>query len=32
MNVRVDLAFGREFVESGNKFIPSVSFNFTEAF
>jgi outer membrane protein assembly factor BamA len=32
MNVRVDLAFGREFLESGNKFIPSVYFNFTEAF
>jgi hypothetical protein len=32
MNVRVDIGFGREFLESGNKFIPSVYFNFTEAF
>jgi hypothetical protein len=32
MNVRVDLAFGREFLESGNKFVPSVYFNFNEAF
>jgi hypothetical protein len=32
MNVRVDIGFGRDFLDSGNKFIPSVYFNFTEAF
>jgi len=32
MNVRIDVGFGREFLESGNKFLPSVYFNFTEAF
>jgi hypothetical protein len=32
MNVRADIGFGREFLDSGNKFVPSVYFNFTEAF
>ncbi len=32
MSVRVDAGFGREFLESGNKFVPSVYFSFTEAF
>jgi len=32
MNVRMDLGFGKEYLESGNKFVSSVYFNFTEAF
>lgn len=32
MNVRADIGFGREYLDSGNKFVPSVYFNFTEAF
>lgn len=32
MSVRVDAGFGREFLESGNKFVPSIYFSFTEAF
>jgi hypothetical protein len=32
MSVRGDLGFGREFLASGNKFVPSVYFSFTEAF
>ena len=32
MSVRADVGFGREFLESGNKFVPSVYFSFTEAF
>jgi hypothetical protein len=32
MSVRADFGFGREFLESGNKFVPSVYFSFTEAF
>lgn len=32
MNVRADLGYGREFLNSGNTFVPSVYFNFTEAF
>jgi hypothetical protein len=32
MSVRMDVGFGREFLDSGNKFVPSVYFNFTEAF
>jgi outer membrane protein assembly factor BamA len=32
MNVRVDIGFGREFLESGNTYASSVYFNFTEAF
>jgi hypothetical protein len=32
MSVRGDLGFGREFLSSGDKFVPSVYFSFTEAF
>lgn len=32
MSVRADVGFGREFLESGNKYVPSVYFSFTEAF
>lgn len=32
MSVRVDLGFGREFFVTGDKYEPSVYFNFTEAF
>jgi len=32
MNVRADIGFGREFLDAGNRFVPSVYFNFTEAF
>jgi hypothetical protein len=32
MSVRMDVGFGREFLASGNKFVPSVYFNFTEVF
>lgn len=32
MSVRGDIGFGREFLDSGNKFVPSVYFSFTEAF
>ena len=32
MSVRADIGYGREFLASGNKFVPSVYFNFTEAF
>lgn len=32
MSVRVDAGFGREFLSSGNKFVPAVYFSFTEAF
>jgi hypothetical protein len=32
MSVRMDVGFGREFYESGNTYVPSVYFNFTEAF
>jgi hypothetical protein len=32
MSVRADVGFGREFLESGNVYVPSVYFSFTEAF
>ncbi len=32
MSVRADVGFGREFLDSGNKYVPSVYFGFTEAF
>jgi hypothetical protein len=32
MSVRGDIGFGKEFLSSGNKFVPSVYFSFTEAF
>ena len=32
MSVRGDVGFGKEFLDSGNKFVPSVYFSFTEAF
>ena len=32
MNVRMDVGFGKEYLASGNKFVSSVYFNFTEAF
>lgn len=32
MSVRVDVGFGREYLDSGNKFVPSVYFGFTEAY
>ena len=32
MSVRGDVGFGREFLDSGNTFVPSVYFGFTEAF
>jgi outer membrane protein assembly factor BamA len=32
MSVRADLGFGKEFLSSGDKFVPSVYFSFTEAF
>ena len=32
MSVRVDLGFGKEYSASGSEFVPSVYFNFTEAF
>jgi hypothetical protein len=32
MSVRADIGFGREFFESGDKYEPSIYFNFTEMF
>ena len=32
MSVRIDVGFGREFLDSGNKFVPAVYFSFAEAF
>lgn len=32
MSVRMDVGFGREFLDSGNKYVPAVYFGFTEAF
>jgi hypothetical protein len=32
MSVRADVGFGREYLDSGNKYVPSVYFGFTEAF
>jgi hypothetical protein len=32
MSVRGDVGFGKEFLDSGNKFVPAVYFSFTEAF
>jgi hypothetical protein len=32
LSVRIDLGFGKEFYAGGEKYVPSVYFNFTEAF
>jgi outer membrane protein assembly factor BamA len=32
MSVRADIGFGKEYLESGDVFEPSIYFNFTEAF